>query len=117
VTLFWWIMIPVLGGFTASFWCVVLERGGIRNADGRSVCVCGVQIPMYRNIPVVSWALQRGRAACCGARIPAWYWVAEVVTVAAATIGMIIAGPLAGAAGIGLALAGVTWWFRSRDSR
>ncbi len=37
---------------------------------------CGKPIRPWNNVPVVSWLLLRGRASCCGARIPARYvWV------------------------------------------
>lgn len=36
----------------------------------RSVCLtCGTSIPWYRNVPVLSWILLRGRCASCGAQI------------------------------------------------
>jgi leader peptidase (prepilin peptidase)/N-methyltransferase len=113
---FGWIMAVALAGLTASFFCVVLERGGVRQADGRSVCVCGTQIPMYRNIPVVSWLLQRGRAACCGARIPARYVLTEAGAVAAAVAGGLLAGFPGALLGIAGALM-VTWVWHRRSAR
>ncbi|MHA7833627.1 MAG: prepilin peptidase [Algiphilus sp.] len=40
---------------------------------------CGAAIPAWRNIPVLSWLLLRGRAACCGARISMQYPLVEVL--------------------------------------
>jgi len=101
-------VLAALGGYTASFACLVIERRPLgRPATGRSVCVCGSPIPMYRNIPVVTWLAQRGRAACCGAPIPTWYLVAELGTAAAAVGGALLVArsPLTGAlTGIVLAI-------------
>ena len=84
------LLIVAFAGLTASFVCVVLERGlEGRKPDGRSMCVCGALIPMYRNIPVLSWPLQRGRAACCGAKIPVWYFAAEVGAALCASTGAV----------------------------
>ncbi|MEM6962594.1 MAG: prepilin peptidase [Myxococcota bacterium] len=40
---------------------------------------CGVQIPPWQNIPIVSWCVLRGRAACCSARISPRYVFVEVL--------------------------------------
>jgi leader peptidase (prepilin peptidase)/N-methyltransferase len=67
-------------GALASFMGVVVERVPKKESImGRSHCICGEPIPFYRNIPVVSWALQGGKAKCCGAKIPAWYFVSELI--------------------------------------
>jgi leader peptidase (prepilin peptidase)/N-methyltransferase len=39
---------------------------------------CGTPIPFYRNLPVLSWLLQRGRAACCGAKVSPRYLFVEL---------------------------------------
>lgn len=93
-------LVAAFGGYTASFACLVLERRSIgRTARGRSACVCGTPIPMWRNIPVVTWCAQRGRAACCGARIPSWYVISEAGTALAAVAGTLVVrgAPLLGA--------------------
>lgn len=38
---------------------------------------CGTPIPWYRNIPVVTWLVQRGRCAHCGCAISARYVLVE----------------------------------------
>ncbi|MEM9875324.1 MAG: prepilin peptidase [Myxococcota bacterium] len=40
---------------------------------------CETPIPFYRNVPVLSWLWLRGRAACCGTRIPARYALVELI--------------------------------------
>ncbi len=48
---------------------------------GRSACPnCQNVIPMYRNIPVVTYILQRGQSACCQQRISPQYPVVEALT-------------------------------------
>jgi leader peptidase (prepilin peptidase)/N-methyltransferase len=39
---------------------------------------CGAPIAWYNNIPIISWPVLRGRAACCGTRIDMRYWLVEV---------------------------------------
>lgn len=45
---------------------------------GRSECECGTPIPAWRNIPIITWLIQGGRAACCEARIPLSVLLTEV---------------------------------------
>jgi leader peptidase (prepilin peptidase)/N-methyltransferase len=74
--------IAFLGGLMAgSFVSVVAYRvpRGESIVGPRSRCPgCGVQIAAYDNVPVVSWALLRGRARCCGASISARYPLTEL---------------------------------------
>src|SRR5690606_29244597 len=45
----------------------------------RSLCPgCGAQIAAFDNIPVLSWAVLKGTARCCGARISLRYPLTEV---------------------------------------
>ena len=41
---------------------------------------CGVSIPFYRNIPVLSYVLQKGRCANCGEKISIRYPLVEILT-------------------------------------
>ncbi len=41
---------------------------------------CGEKIPPWRNIPIVSWLLLRGKAACCGMRISPRYVLVETLS-------------------------------------
>lgn len=71
-----------LGGLLAgSFITVVAHRvpRGEGVVAGRSHCPeCGAQIAAYDNVPVVSWAVLRGRSRCCGTRISARYPLTEL---------------------------------------
>lgn len=40
---------------------------------------CGKPIPAYRNVPVLSFVLQRGKAACCGAKMSPRYLLVELI--------------------------------------
>ena len=74
----------VLGACVGSFLNVVIWRlpRGTFVADGsRSICPqCRAPIAWYRNLPVLSWLLLRGRAACCRARISPRYLLVEALT-------------------------------------
>jgi leader peptidase (prepilin peptidase)/N-methyltransferase len=71
-----------LGGLLAgSFVTVVAHRvpRGESIVGPRSRCpACGAQIAAYDNVPVLSWALLRGRARCCGAPISPRYPLTEL---------------------------------------
>jgi leader peptidase (prepilin peptidase)/N-methyltransferase len=68
-----------------SFLNVVAARVPLRRSIVRpgSACMsCAAPIAWYDNLPVVSWALLRGRCRSCGARIPWIYPAVELVTAA-----------------------------------
>ena len=71
-----------LGGLLAgSFVTVVAHRvpRGESIVGPRSRCpACGTQIAAYDNVPVLSWALLRGRARCCAAPISPRYPLTEL---------------------------------------
>lgn len=72
----------LLGLVAGSFVTAVAHRvpRGVSILATRSQCpACGAQIPAYRNVPVLSWLLLRGRARCCGARISPRYPLTELV--------------------------------------
>jgi leader peptidase (prepilin peptidase) / N-methyltransferase len=85
-------LIAFVGGLIAgSFVTAVAHRvpRGISIVGPRSQCpACGATIAAYDNVPVVSWALLRGRARCCGARISPLYPLTELTVAAlfAATV-------------------------------
>lgn len=76
-------LVFLLGAGIGSFLNVViyrLPRGISVNNPRRSFCPgCQKQIPWWRNIPVVSWLLLRGRCAECGISIAARYILVEVL--------------------------------------
>ena len=81
-----WLWPPVffvVGAMVGSFLNVCIHRlpRDLSVIRPPSHCpACGARIPWARNLPVLTWLLQRGRAACCGARIPARYVVVEALT-------------------------------------
>ncbi len=79
------ILLPVLcallGSILASFIGVVAERIGTGEGfvAGRSRCnSCGEELAPRDLVPIASWISSGGRAACCGARLPVGYVLAEV---------------------------------------
>jgi leader peptidase (prepilin peptidase)/N-methyltransferase len=83
----------ILGMVGGSFIGVVAHRVPRRLSivGPRSRCDgCGATIAAYDNVPVVSWLLLRGRARCCGARIPARYPLVEL-TLGALYVGVVLA--------------------------
>ena len=73
----------VTGACIGSFINVCVYRIPLNRSvvhPGSHCAACGAPIPGYRNIPIVSWLLLRGRAACCGTRIDLRYWLVEVGT-------------------------------------
>ncbi|MEX2267142.1 MAG: prepilin peptidase [Acidimicrobiia bacterium] len=74
-----------VGACVGSFTGVAIDRlPRGESLGGRSRCICGVQIGARDNLPVVGYLLRRGRARCCGARIPWWYPAVEVAGAALA---------------------------------
>jgi leader peptidase (prepilin peptidase)/N-methyltransferase len=41
---------------------------------------CGAAVPAWRNLPILAYLMQRGRAACCGAKLTPRYVVVELLT-------------------------------------
>lgn len=74
----------MFGACVGSFLNVVIyrmPRGMSVNEPRRSFCpACKKFIPWYLNLPIISWLFLRGRASCCGVRIPVRYWFVEVGT-------------------------------------
>ena len=72
----------LLGAIFGSFIAVIVLRWpqGRSAMQGRSACDgCGAPLRAIRLVPLLSYAAQRGRAACCGARIDRVHPVAELL--------------------------------------
>jgi len=115
------ILAGVLGGLIGSFLNVCihrLPRGG-SVVSPRSACPhCGTPIPARRNVPVLSWLLLGGRAACCGRPISPRYLLVEVIGVAMALLVTLRRGAsLEGAAEFILLSALVVLFFTDLDAR
>ena len=61
----------VFGALWGSFFNVAIYRWprDMSVVSPPSHCpACGAPVPWYRNLPILAYLLQRGRAACCGGR-------------------------------------------------
>lgn len=80
----------VFGSFIATL--VVRWPEGRSAARGRSACDgCGAPIGSARLIPIISYAIQRGRAACCGGRINRVHPLAELLGAAIGALSVAVA--------------------------
>jgi len=71
----------VVGACVGSFLNVCVYRIPLNRSivhPGSHCAACGAPIPWYHNLPIISWWVLRGRAACCGTRIDARYWLVEL---------------------------------------
>lgn len=81
----------IWGALWGSFFNVCIYRWprGMSVVTPPSHCPsCGAPVPGWRNFPILAYLLQRGRAACCGAKLTPRYVFVEFLT---ACIGMAIA--------------------------
>ncbi len=73
----------VWGALWGSFFNVAIHRWprDMSVVSPPSHCPsCGAAIPGWRNVPILAYVLQRGRAACCGAKLTPRYLVVEVLS-------------------------------------
>jgi leader peptidase (prepilin peptidase) / N-methyltransferase len=70
----------VLGAVLGSFLNVCAYRIPLGQSivSPRSFCPqCNSPIPWFRNLPIVTWLIQGGKANCCSFKIPMRYWLVE----------------------------------------
>lgn len=87
----------VLGAIIGSFIATLAIRWprGSSAAQGRSACDgCGVTLSSARLIPIISYALQRGRAACCGMAIDRVHPLAEIIAAVIGAVAIAVAADL-----------------------
>lgn len=73
----------LFGALWGSFFNVAIYRWplGMSVVRPASRCPsCGTPVPAFRNVPILAYALQRGRAACCGVKLSPRYLLMEVVS-------------------------------------
>jgi leader peptidase (prepilin peptidase)/N-methyltransferase len=71
----------IVGSCIGSFLNVCVYRIPLNRSvvtPGSHCSACGAPIPWFHNIPIVSWPVLHGRAACCGTRIDMRYWLVEL---------------------------------------
>lgn len=87
----------IVGSFLAT---LVLRWPETRDMSGRSMCDgCGKAIGARDLIPLVSWALLRGRSRCCGTRIDPTHPIVEVLCISVGGVAMAVAPGWVGASG------------------
>ncbi|MEO0321671.1 MAG: prepilin peptidase [Myxococcota bacterium] len=72
----------VFGALWGSFWNVAIYRWPreMSVVSPPSHCpACGAPVPAWRNLPIVAYLMQRGRAACCAAPMTPRYVAVEVL--------------------------------------
>ncbi|TZG27425.1 prepilin peptidase [Sphingomonas montanisoli] len=92
----------VLGGVIGSFLATLILRwpAGRSVARGRSACDgCGAPIDPLRLVPVLSFAVARGRAGCCGTPIDPLHPTVEVGAALIGAVAFAIAPPVDAASG------------------
>lgn len=75
-------MFFVFGTIVGSFLnvCILRIPRGESVVTPGSHCACGKAIPLWNNIPVLSWFILRGKAACCGRKFSIRYAGIEALT-------------------------------------
>lgn len=88
------LLLLMAGPFVGSFLGVLADRlpRGQSVVWGRSECrKCGQTLAILDLLPILSFAVRRGRCAHCGAPIPAWLLYMEIGASGAAVIAVIVA--------------------------
>lgn len=79
---FFELMAFIFGALVGSFLNVCIYRIPAEKSVvfPGSTCACGQPIAFYNNVPILSWLILRGRAACCGAKFSFRYPAVELLT-------------------------------------
>lgn len=72
----------VFGAIVGSFLnvCILRIPRGESVVTPGSHCACGKPIAIWNNLPILSWFILRGRAACCGRKFSIRYAAIEALT-------------------------------------
>ena len=98
----WWALGGALAGLIAGSFIatLVIRWPAGRGLGGRSACDgCGRGLGLRDLVPVLSWAIARGKCRTCGARIDWRHPAIEGVAALVGLVAMVVAPGLAGAAG------------------
>ncbi len=79
---FYRVVALVFGALWGSFFNVAIYRWprDMSVVTPPSHCpACGERVPWYRNLPLFAYLMQRGRAACCGAKMTPRYLLVELL--------------------------------------
>ena len=89
----YWLFGGLIGAALGSFVSATLSRikSGTSLAQPSRCDLCGKAIPPWRNIPILTWIIQRGKGHCCGSTIGKSVLLWE--------LGMALLGALVGALG------------------
>ena len=99
----WLVLLILMGPFAGSFAAVLADRlpRGEDWVRARSACrACGRGLGLRDLVPILSFAMRRGRCGHCGAAIPGWLWLAEIAGGGIAVLAA-LAAPTAGGAWAG----------------
>ncbi|MDR0351722.1 MAG: prepilin peptidase [Puniceicoccales bacterium] len=83
-----YLFVFTFGAAVGSFSGVCIARISVGRSVifPRSHCQCGKTIPLWWNVPIISWLMLRGRARCCGARIGIAYIGIELLVAVLFTV-------------------------------
>lgn len=75
-------LVAIFGAIVGSFLNVCIYRIPAERSviSPGSTCQCGRPIAFYRNIPVLTWILLKGKASCCGQPFSLRYPAIELLT-------------------------------------
>lgn len=90
--LFIWFISFVIGGYSTTNITRLLKGNKVNVSDGKCYCSnCNLEIPLYNQIPIISYFLSRKKCKKCGVKIPLQSIFLEVtVPVLIITIAFII---------------------------